>query len=130
MYLARNYQPGTRVATVRETSGENENFSRSGKSQKSGKIFDIVKVIEKSGNSIFRFIVHKFSSRLKKCIFFRERWKVCCKAISLTLRLTYVVVVVIDFRCECFLPNPFFYPRKKRKEVENEEKNIDAYKKS
>ena len=48
VYLARKYQPGTRVATVRETSGENENFSRSGKSQKSGKIFDIVKVSEKS----------------------------------------------------------------------------------
>ena len=46
-----------------------------------------------------------------------------------TLCLTYVAVVVIDFRCECFLPNPFFYPRKKRKEVENEGKNIDAYKK-
>ena len=44
---------------------------RSGKSQgktkifreKSGKIFDIVKVSEKSGNSVFWFIVHKFSSR-------------------------------------------------------------------
>ena len=28
-----------------------------------GKIFDIVKVSEKSGNSVFRFILHKFSSR-------------------------------------------------------------------
>ena len=40
---------------VREKSGKNEKFSRSGKSQV--KIFDIVKVSEKSGNSIFRFIV-------------------------------------------------------------------------
>ena len=31
--------------------------------EKSGKIFDIVKVGEKSRNSVFRFIVHKFSSR-------------------------------------------------------------------
>ena len=46
-----------RVATVREKSGENEHFSRS------GKIFDIVRVSEKSGNSVFLFIVHKFSSR-------------------------------------------------------------------
>ena len=30
--------------------------------KKSGKIFDIVKVSEKSGNSVFLFIVHKFSS--------------------------------------------------------------------
>ena len=31
--------------------------------KKSGKIFDVVKVSEKSGNSVFLFIVHKFSSR-------------------------------------------------------------------
>ena len=31
--------------------------------KKSGKIFDIVKVSEKSGNSVFWFIVHNFSSR-------------------------------------------------------------------
>ena len=31
--------------------------------KKSGKIFDIVKVSEKSGNSVFLPIVHKFSSR-------------------------------------------------------------------
>ena len=31
--------------------------------KKSGKIFDIVKVSEKSGNSVFQFIVHNFSSR-------------------------------------------------------------------
>ena len=31
--------------------------------EKSGKIFAIVKVSERSENSVFRFIVHKFSSR-------------------------------------------------------------------
>ena len=31
--------------------------------KKSEKIFDIVKVSEKSANSVFRFIVHNFSSR-------------------------------------------------------------------
>ena len=29
--------------------------------KKSGKIFDIVKVSEKSGNSVFQFIFYKFS---------------------------------------------------------------------
>ena len=31
-------------------------------SKKGEKIFDIVRVSEKSGNSVFPFIVHKFSS--------------------------------------------------------------------
>ena len=31
--------------------------------EKSGKIFDIIKLSEKSGNSVFWFIVHKWSSR-------------------------------------------------------------------
>ena len=43
---------------VREKPGKNKIFSSS------GKIFDIVKVSEKSVNSVFWFIVHKFSSRL------------------------------------------------------------------
>ena len=43
---------------VREKSGKNENVSRSGKSQ--GKIFDIVKVCEKLGNSVFQFIFCNF----------------------------------------------------------------------
>ena len=46
------------VAMVREKSGKNENVSRSGKSQR--KIFDIVKVCEKLGNSVFQFIVCNF----------------------------------------------------------------------
>ena len=33
--------------------------------EKSGNLFDIVKVSEKSGNSVFLFIVHKFSSFLQ-----------------------------------------------------------------
>ena len=42
---------------------------------------------DRSGNSVFQFIVHKFSSRLWNAFSFRKRWKVCCKAskaISLT----------------------------------------------
>ena len=47
----------------------------------SGKIFDIVKVSEKLGNSVFWFIVHKFSSRFWNALFFFwKRQKVCCKA--------------------------------------------------
>ena len=90
------------VATVREKSGKTDNFLRS------GKIFDIVKVSEKSGNSVFRFTVHKFSFTLKY-FFFRKKRKVCCKASKAikfidTLCLTHVVVVVSGFCCECFLP--------------------------
>ena len=52
---------------VMEKSGKTEIFHGQGKVReffkKSGKIFDIVKVSEKSGNSVFWFIVHNFSSR-------------------------------------------------------------------
>ena len=80
--------------------------------KKSGKIFDIVKVSEKSGNSVFRSIVHKCSSR-----FISEQMKSMLQSKQSnqfdTLCLTHVVVVVIGFRCECFLPNSFFlFPRK------------------
>ena len=72
------------VATVREKSGKNKNFQGQGKVReffkKSGKIFGIVKVSERSGDSVFRSIVHKTSSTILKCIFSRKRWKVCCKA--------------------------------------------------
>ena len=85
--------------------------------KKSGEIFDIFKVSEKSGNSIFQFIVRKVSSRFWNAFL---GWNVCCiasKAISLTLYIclymTHVVVVVSGFRCECFLPNSFFlFPQK------------------
>ena len=43
---------------VREKSGKNENVLRSGKSRR--KIFDIVKVSEKLGNSVFQFIFCNF----------------------------------------------------------------------
>ena len=56
-----------KVFKAREKSGKNENFFEVRESQwilkKSGKIFDIVKVSEKWGNSVIQFIVHKFSSR-------------------------------------------------------------------
>ena len=41
----------------RENSGKDENCSKSGKRQ-------VIFVSEKSGNSVFLFIVHKFSSSL------------------------------------------------------------------
>ena len=46
-----------RVATIREKSGKNKNFSRSGNSQG---IFQ--KVREKSGIFVFRYTVHKFKN--------------------------------------------------------------------
>ena len=78
---------------VREKSGKNKKFFQDqGKVReffkKSGKIFDIFKVIEKSGNSVFRFIVYKSSFKTLKCIFFWKRSKVHSKgskAINLTL---------------------------------------------
>ena len=50
----------SRVATVREIIHGQEKVKEN-------------QVSKKSGNSVFRFIVHKFSSRLKKCIFFGKR---------------------------------------------------------
>ena len=51
-----------------KSRGKTKSFQGQGKVrefvEKSAKIFDIVKVREKSGNSVFRFIVHNFSSRL------------------------------------------------------------------
>ena len=48
-------------------SGKNKNFQGQGKVREffknAGKIFDIGKVSEKSGNSIFRFIAYKFSAQ-------------------------------------------------------------------
>ena len=41
--------------------------------EKSGKIFDIVKVSELSGNSVSGLWIISFLQDLKKCIFFRER---------------------------------------------------------
>ena len=47
--------------------------------KKSVKIFDIVKVSEKSGSSVFRFIVHKCSSRLRNAFPFGEDEKYAAK---------------------------------------------------
>ena len=68
-----------RFRQVREKSGKNKNFLRS------GKIFDIVKVSEKSGNSVFLFIIHNFSSRLWNAFSFGKDEKYAGKAINLTL---------------------------------------------
>ena len=50
-----------------KSQGKTKIFQGQGKVReffkKSGKIFDIVKVSEMSGNSVFRFIVDKFSSK-------------------------------------------------------------------
>ena len=95
----------------------------------SAKIFDFVKVSEKSGNFVFRFIVHKFSSRFWSVFSFRNAKSILQSKQSNqfdTLCLTHVVAVVSGFHCECFLPNSFLL---NRKEVENEEKNIDRLQK-
>ena len=65
-------QPVSKVATV--SAEKNENFSRSGKSQG---IF--LKSSEKSGNSVFRFIIHKFSSRLWDAFSFGKDEKYAAK---------------------------------------------------
>ena len=73
-------------------------------------MFEIVKVSETSGNSVFRFMVRKFSLRLH---FRSEKMKSMLQSKQSdqfdTLRLTRVIVVVSGFRCECFLPNSFFH---------------------
>ena len=57
----------TGLPRSRKSQGKTKIFQGQGKVReflkKSGKIFDIVKVSEKSGNSVFLPIVHKFSSR-------------------------------------------------------------------
>ena len=103
--------------------------------EKSGKILDIVKVSEKSGNSVFRFIVHKFSSTLWNAFSFSKDEKYAVKQAQQSIWHStpdihlYVVVVVSGFRSDCFLPNSFFLLHEKQKEVENEEKNIDSLQK-
>ena len=122
-----------RVATAREKSGKNKNFSRSGKSQ--GKSLILSKSVKSSGNSVFRFIVHKFSSTLWNTFSFRKDEKYAVKQAQQSIWHSmpdihlYVVVVVSSFRSDCFLPNSFFLLREKQKEVENEEKNIDSLQK-
>ena len=64
---------------VREKSG---NFFK-----KSGKIFDIGKVSEQSGNSVFRFIANRFSARFFNRGFCKRLSESCIarKPINLTL---------------------------------------------
>ena len=66
-----------RVATAREKSGKNKKFSRSGKTQ--GKSLILSKSVKSSGNSVFRFIVHKFSSTLWNAFSFRKDEKYAVK---------------------------------------------------
>ena len=119
--------------------GKNEKFQGQGKVREFFKnavieIFDIVKVIEKSGKSVFRSIVHKFSSRLWNAFSFGKDESMLQSKHSDqfdTLRLTYVVVVVSGFRCEWFLPNSFFlFPRKSEKRLRMKRKMLMACKKN
>ena len=57
--------------------------------EKSGKIFDIVKVSEKSGNSVFRFIVLKFSSRLWNAFSFGKDEKYTAKQAKRSILTLY-----------------------------------------
>ena len=98
-----------------KTQGKTKIYQGQGKvrefSKKSEKIFDIVRVSEKSGNSVFPFIVHKFSS-IFEMHFLLENTKSILQSKQSdqfdTLCLTHVVVLVSGFCCECFLPNSFF----------------------
>ena len=47
--------------------------------EKSGKIFDIVKVSETSGNSVLWFMVHKFSSSFRNVFSFGKDEKYAAK---------------------------------------------------
>ena len=106
---------GSGLPWSRKSQGKTKIFQGQGKVRKffkkSGKIFDIVKVGEKSGNSVFQFVVHKFSSRLWDAFSFLKDEKYAAKQAKQSIwhsTLTHVVVVVSGFRYECFLPNSFF----------------------
>ena len=87
--------------------------------KKSGKIIDVVKVSEKSGNSVFRFIVHKSSSRLWNAFSFGKDEKYAAKQAK---RLIWH-----STPDTCSSWGQWF--SLSRKEVENEEKNIDGLQK-
>ena len=102
-------------------------FSRSGKGPQKSLILS--KSVKSQGILFFAFIVHKFSSRFWSVFSFRNAKSILQSKQSNqfdTLCLTHVVAVVSGFHCECFLPNSFLL---NRKEVENEEKNIDRLQK-
>ena len=88
-------------------SGKNENFfkvrEKSGTFLKSQEKSLILSVSEKSGNSVFRFIVHKF--KILKCIFFRKSMLQSKQSdqFHATHDTCRLLVVVSGFRCEYFL---------------------------
>ena len=91
-----------RVATVFKVREKSGNFLKhQGKSL----------ILSKSGNSVFRFILHKFSSRFWNH-FLLEKTKRMLQSKQSdqfdTLRLRHLVVVVSGFCSECFLSNSFF----------------------
>ena len=87
--------------------------------KKSGKIIDVVKVSEKSGNSVFRFIVHKSSSRFWNAFSFGKDEKYAAKQARRSIWHSTPDT--------CISWGQWF--SLSRKEVENEEKNIDGLQK-
>ena len=98
--------------------------------EKSGNLFDIVKVSEKSGNSVFLFIVHKFSSFLQdfEMHFLSENTKSMPQSKQSDQHSTSNTCSSCGqwFSCQCLF---FQIPSSSRKEVENEEKTIDGLQK-
>ena len=136
------------VATVREKSGKNKTFSRSGKVRelfkKSGKIFGIVKVSERLGDSVFRFIVHIsscniYNRRIHKS--FSRFWNAFGKdkkyAAKKGRRSIWHSMPDTFSNCgqwfllwNSFFHIPSFSFHETQKEFENEEINIDGCKQS
>ena len=102
--------------------------------EKSGKILDIVKVSEKSGNSVFQFIVHKFSSTLWNAFSFRKDEKYAVKQAQQSIwHFTpdihlYVVVVVSGFILNAFFQIPSSSYAKSRKRLKMKRKILTACK--
>ena len=112
---------------VREKSG---NFFK----KKAGKIFDIVKVSEKSGNSVFWFIIHKFSSRLWHAFSFGKNETYAAKQAKRSIWHSTPDTCSSCGQWFSLIVNAFFHIpsssfREKRKDVGNKEKNIDGLQK-
>ena len=124
----------TRVATVREKRKFFKVREKSGNVLKSQKIFDIVKVSEKSGYSVFRFIVHKFSSRLWNAFSFGKDEKYAAKQAKLSLwhSTPGTYSSCGQWFSLWMLSSKFLLPlsAKSVKNGENEKKNIDGLHKS
>ena len=102
-----------RVAIVREKSGKNENFSKSGNFLNSqGKSLILSKSVKSQG---ILFSGLYFISFLEdfELYFLLEKTKSMLQSKQSnqfdTLRLTHVVVLVSGFHCGFFLPNSFFF---------------------